>query len=200
MNKQKFISELRMKLSGLPSKEVEDRLSFYLEMIDDRIEDGITEEAAIAELGSVEEIAAQITAEIPLSKIVKEKIKPQKRLRAWEIVLLAVGSPLWLSLAVAALAVILSLYVVLWSVIVSLWAVFAAVAICTPGGLAAGILFACQGNFPVCASMISAALVCGGLAIFLFFGCMAATKGTAKLTGKIALSIKKCFMRKEKKA
>ena len=75
MNKQTFVSELRGRLSGLPPKELDDRLNFYLEMIDDRMEDGITEEAAISEIGSVEEIAAQIIAETPLTKIVKEKTK-----------------------------------------------------------------------------------------------------------------------------
>ena len=38
MNKQEFIDALRAALSGLPADDVEDRLSYYGEMIDDRIE------------------------------------------------------------------------------------------------------------------------------------------------------------------
>lgn len=42
MNKQEFLTELRAKLSGLPTYDVEERLSFYGEMIDDRTEEGVT--------------------------------------------------------------------------------------------------------------------------------------------------------------
>ena len=86
--------------------------------MDDRMEDGIPEETAVCEIGTVDELVSQIIADIPLGKLVKEKITPKKKLKAWEIVLLVLGSPIWLSLLIAALAVILSLYVVLWSVII----------------------------------------------------------------------------------
>ncbi len=42
-------------------------------MIDDRVEEGLTEEEAISEIGTVNEILSQIIEEIPLSKLVKEK-------------------------------------------------------------------------------------------------------------------------------
>ena len=48
MNKQEFIALLRKGLSGLPQKELEERLTFYSEMIDDRIEEGLTETTAYA--------------------------------------------------------------------------------------------------------------------------------------------------------
>ena len=38
MNKQEFISQLQAGLSGLPECETEERLSFYSEMIEDRID------------------------------------------------------------------------------------------------------------------------------------------------------------------
>ena len=100
MDKQEFLSKLRAKLFGLPQKELEERLSFYSEMIDDRIEEGLSEETAVKELGAVYEVAGQIIAEIPLSKLVKERIKPKRALNVWEIVLLAIGSPIWLSLMI----------------------------------------------------------------------------------------------------
>ena len=69
MNKQEFLGALRSRLSGLPSQEVDERLNFYSEMIDDRIEEGISEEDAIAQIGTVDGVATQIVADIPLSKI-----------------------------------------------------------------------------------------------------------------------------------
>ena len=51
MNKQEFIVALCDRLVGLPEQEVEDRIGFYCEMIDDRIEDGLSEEDAVAAIG-----------------------------------------------------------------------------------------------------------------------------------------------------
>ena len=172
-------------------------MAFYSEMIDDRIEEGLTEEEAIAAVGSAQEIASQIVADIPLSKIAKERIKPRRRLKSWEIVLLALGSPIWLSLAISAVAVMISVYAVLWSLIASLWAVFASFAACGGGGIVAGITLAAMGNGISGVMLIGAALVCAGLSIFIFFGCLTATKNSVLLTKKIVLWTKKLFVKKE---
>lgn len=197
MNKQDFIASLRASLSGLPKQDVEDRLNFYSEMIDDRIEEGLTEQEAVLAIGSVTTVSSQIIADIPLSKIAKEKIKPKRGLRAWEILLLALGSPIWLSLLIAAFAVVFSLYVSVWSVIISLWAVFASLVACAAGGIIAGIVFIVVDHALTGVCMIGAALVCAGLSIFSFFGCKAATKGLLWLTKKLVIGIKKCFVKKE---
>ena len=198
MNKQDFIASLRASLSGLPKQDVEDRLNFYSEMIDDRIEEGLTEQEAVSAIGSVETVSSQIVADIPLSKIAKEKIKPKRGLRAWEILLLALGSPIWLSLLIAAFAVVFSLYVSVWSVIVSLWAVFASLVACAAGGIIAGIIFIVVGNVLTGVCMIGTALVCAGLSIFSFFGCKAATKGLLWLTKKLAIVSKNALLKRRK--
>ena len=199
MTKLDFIAELGDRLSGLPEAEVDERLSFYNEMIDDYIEDGLGEEEAVARIGRIDEIVDQIIADVPFTKLAKEKIKPKRKMRAWEIVLLAVGSPLWITLGAVALAVFLTLYAVLWTLVAVAWSVFAVFAACAPAGIALGVLSFVFGRpFPAMA-YIGVGLVCAGLAIFAFFGCIAATKGCAVLTKRIALGIKKCFVRKERK-
>lgn len=197
MKKHEFLDALRKKLGGIPKTELEERLRFYSEMIDDRIEDGMTEEVAVSDVGSVEEVATQIIADMPLSKLAKEKIKPKRRLAVWEIVLLAIGSPIWLSLAIAAVAVVLSLYVVLWSLALSLWAIFASLLACALGGVVAGAMFAISGSGAAGIAVIGGGVLCAGLAIFLFFGCRSATNGTVLFAKKIVLGIKKCFIGKE---
>ena len=196
MNKQAFLLALKSKLASLPPEDLEERLAFYNEMIDDRVEEGLSEEEAVAQIGSVDEIVTQILADTPLSTLVKERIKPKKRLRAWEIVLLAGGSPLWLSLLIAAFAVVFALYAVLWSLIVSLWAVFASFVGCALGGIAGGAVITLRNPLPGIA-LIGAGILCAGISVFLFLGCKAATKGMAKLTKIIALGIKYCFVKKE---
>ena len=197
MNKQEFLAQLGKGLSGLPKAELDERLMFYGEMIDDRMEDGVPEETAVCEIGSVDELVSQIIAEIPLGKLVKEKISPKRKLKAWEIVLLVLGSPIWLSLLLAAVAVILSLYVVLWSVIAVLWAVWIALAAGGLAGMAAGIYFAAGGNGLTGIAVIGAGIVCAGLSVFMFFGCKAATKGLLNLTKILAIRMKNCFIKKE---
>lgn len=197
MNKQEFLEQLRKGLSGLPKDDISERLTFYGEMIDDRMEEGVPEETAVREIGTVDELVSQSIADIPLGKLVKATITPKKKLKAWEIVLLALGSPIWLSLLIAVLAVILSVYVVLWSAIVALWAVFTAFAACGLAGIAAGVYFAVGGNVLTGIAVIGAGIACAGLSVFLFFGCMAATKGILKLTKKLSVFIKNRFVKKE---
>ena len=198
MNKHAFMTELRAALAGLPAADVEERLNFYAEMIDDRIEEGMTEEEAVADIGSVELIASRILEDIPLANIVRDSVKPKRKLQVWEILLLILGSPIWGSLLIAAVAVIFSLYASLWAVIISLWGAafgsLAAVAVC---GVAVGVGFAVTGNLFQGMALFGAGLVCAGLSIFMFFGCREATKGTVWLTKKIALGIKNLFIKKE---
>lgn len=184
-------------LSGLPRDEIDERLTFYSEMIDDRLEEGLSEEAAVTAAGPVDEIIAQAIADVPLTKLVKQTIAPKRKMRAWEIVLLVLGAPIWLSLLVAAFAVVFSIYVTLWSVLLSLWAIFASLAIGSVAGIAAGIAYAFRGNVLNGLVLIGAALVLAGLSVFMFFGCRAATKGILFLTKKLAIGIKNRFIKKE---
>ena len=195
MSKQEFLEALKKSLSGLPLGDVEERLNFYSEMIDDRIEEGRTQEQAVAEIGSVDDIAREIIADVPLARIARERIKPKRRPGVLEIVLLVLGVPIWLSLLIAAFAVVLSLYAAVWSLAVSLWAAFASVAVCALGGVAAGAVFAATGHGVVGIATAGAGIFSAGLAIHLFFLCKWGTRGTTRLGGKLALGIKKCFMK-----
>ena len=197
MSKQEFLAKLRKGLSSLPQNDIEERLTFYSEMIDDRMEEGLTEEEAISEIGTVNEILSQIIEEIPLSKLVKEKVRPKRTLRLWEILLLVLGSPIWLSLLIAAFSIIFAGYVVVWSIIVSLWAIEASLAACSLGGVASAVIFAFQGNGLTGIAMFGASIFCAGLSIFLFFGCKEVTKGILFLTKKMIFGIKSLILGKE---
>lgn len=197
MTKQEFLSELREGLSGLPREDIEERVNFYSEMIDDRIEEGLSETDAVLEIGTVESVVSHIIEDISLSKLVKEKIKPNRRLNAWEIVLLALGSPIWLSLGIAAIAVVISIYLSVWAVVISLWSVFASLVGSAIGCVFGGIVISFAESLLLGIALIGAGIFFAGLSIFMFFGCKAATKGTLLLTKKIAIGIKNLFIKKE---
>ena len=171
MNKQEFLDALRAGLSGLPQEDAEERLAFYGEMIDDRVEDGLSEAETVAELGPAEELAARIVAETPLPVLVREKMKDRRRLRAWELALLILGFPLWFPLLLAAGVVLFSLYIVLWTLVVSLIAVAVSFAAAVLGSIVMGAVVSVQGNVAQGLALLSAGLILAGLSIFLFFGC-----------------------------
>ena len=173
MTKKAFLSELRAALSALPEQERDERLRFYAEMIDDRMEDGMTEEEAVAAVGNTNEIAQRIHTEAAVQA-------PQQGVRVWLILLLVLGSPLWLSL-----------YAALWAVIISLWAVFVSFAAVSLSGYVAAPAFGVHGNFPMAAASLGAGLFMTGCTIFLFFGCLAASKGVCRLTKKIFAGIRR---------
>ena len=199
MNKIKFILSLHEKLSGMPENEIEERLNFYSEMIEDRIEEGLSEEEAVADIGNIDDIADQIISDIPLTKIVKNKVKnkKKKKLRAWEIVLIAVGSPLWFSLLVAAFAVIIAVYASIWAVVISLWAAVVSLFVSFLGGIGALIIFSIGNNVPLGLGIFGCGVVCAGLSMFLCYGCLKATKGAVWLAKKFIVGLKKSFRRKE---
>jgi len=170
MTKQEFLEQLE---GRLPQNERKERLAFYSEMIDDRMEEGLTEEETVASIDLAEE------------NIPEEPPKAKRQWTAGEIVLLVLGSPLWLSLLIAAFAVVFSLYVSLWAIIVSLWAVFGALAACAVSLTLAGSGFAVGVNMPSGFAILSAGFVCGGLSIIFFYGCHWITKGTVLLTKKL---------------
>lgn len=199
MNKEEFLSKLRIKLSGLPKQEVEDHLLFYSEIIDDKVEDGMSLEEAIIDIGSVDEIKEQIIKDVPLRKIIKERIKPKKRLNTWTIVFLSLGSPIWLSLGIAFVAVIFSLYASLWAITISMYSIFISLATVGLLGPISGVLAIVNNDLSSGLFILSMSLICIGIAIFAYYGCKITTKLMWKFTKKISLGIKKIFIKKENK-
>ena len=189
MNKQEFLVELRRKLKGLPKSEIDERINFYSEMIDDHIEEGLSEEESVAKIGCTDDISRQIIDEAAVTK-------PKRKKSAGEIALFWGGSPLWFILAVAVAAVVISLYASLWAVIGSLWGCVVALAASGVFGIVAAVPCAIGGNVTAGLVLFGAALVCIGISIFAYLGCKAATKWALLLTKK-ATCIKKLFVKKE---
>ena len=78
MDKLNFLMALEEALSQLPEEDRRASIEYYTEIIDDRMEEGMSEADAVASLGSVEKIAEQILMDMPLGKLVKSKVKKGK--------------------------------------------------------------------------------------------------------------------------
>ena len=125
MNRQEFLNTIRKKLKKLPTEEVDNSLAFYDEAISDRMDKGMTEEQAVAALGSPDEVAAQIMAELPEAGTAGEMEGARGGI-SWAMAILT--SPIWF----AVLVVIATAIPVAAACIVALAAVLAALAVALP--------------------------------------------------------------------
>ena len=173
MKKYEFLAQLQKRLTNLPAADQRKTLDYYAEMIDERMDDGLTEEEAVAAIGTPKEIAAEILSDTPTTEAESDKPdKPRRKRPVWEILLLILGAPVWAPLLAAAVILLLAVIIVLASLALSLWAVD--LALCA-GGVA--LVLVSPLHFASGAAWsgllcIGTGLFAAGLAIFLFYGCL----------------------------
>ena len=187
MNKRAFLRALSRELRGLPRGERAASLDYYGEMIQDRMEEGLSEEEAVARLGSADEIARQILE----SNGPKEK--SSGRAPVWMIALIVLGSPVWLALLFAVLAVMLAAYIVAWSLIAALYAVLLGMAVCGPFGALCFVVEIARGNFARAALLLGAGCVLLGLALMALPWLNRATVAVARASAWCAQRILRIF-------
>lgn len=193
MTKQEFLSELERALGKLPHAEVEQALAFYDEAISDRMEDGLSEAEALAGLGPVDEIAAQIAAETP--PIPRAIARANTGSRTLNIVLLAVFSPIWIPVVLALAAAALAVYVAIWAVIAALWAVDAVLALMPFAGLAV-LASTLGGGMPLPGVFaFGLSLVSSGFGLVASFAVFWASKLLFRATRSFARWIASLFVR-----
>ncbi|MCR5830415.1 MAG: DUF1700 domain-containing protein [Lachnospiraceae bacterium] len=194
MTKNEFLAELKSGLLSCPDEEREERVNFYDEMISDLMEEGYTEEEAVARIGNPKEIAAKIVEDIPLAVLVKEKIKPKRTLKGWEILLIILGAPIWFSLAVAAISVVFSVFVVIWSLVVVVYSVDLALAVAAIGCIVGAFL---TFSWPAGMLMVGTGVFCAGAAVVLFIAAIKFTQLMMSVTRSFFMFIKSLFISKE---
>lgn len=197
MTKQEFNEALRRRLAGLPPADVEATLEYYNEMIDDRVEEGLSEAEAVDALGSMEDIVNAVLAETPLPVLVRQRIRPRRAPGLLTILLLILGFPLWFPLLAAALSLLFAGYMVLWSLVLSLWAIDLALAVSGVSGIvaAAASLLHGEGGSML---LLGGSLICFGLAIVAFLGGIYAVRGAVALGKLVLLGVKRCIFGKER--
>ena len=199
MTKQEFLDTLKEKISKLPYDEVEEHLSFYSEMIDDSIEDGLTEEEAVNKIGNIDKISEEILSEVPFYKLIFEKIKRARNFSNLEIIMIILCAPIWFSLLIAVGAVVFSVYVSIWAVIISLWACFGVTVACAPYCFIVGIVNLFSGTPLQGIALFGISVIIAGLAIFIFYGVKLLTGLILLVTKKTVLYLKTILIKKEVK-
>lgn len=197
MLKSEFLKQLENRLVGIPKEDLNRTIDYYNEIISDKQEDGMSEEEAIDSLGSIDEIVKDILNEIPIKKLVKEKLQLNRKLKTWEIVLLSATSIIWVPIAIVMFAVILVLYVCLWSGVISLGAASISCLASSFIAIIGSIDFVtgnvCNGLF-----LIGTGIASLGIGVLLGILTFKFAKIMVIVCKKIILKIKSLFIRGEK--
>ena len=128
MNKQEFLIELKQHLKGIAPEDISGSIEYYSEMIDDAVEDGMTEEEAVASLGDMDEIERQLrsrgekTAKTPPEpevSVMPEPVPERKNSgKTAVIILLIVCIPVIIGLLSAAAGI----YLGMWGTVIGFYA------------------------------------------------------------------------------
>lgn len=194
MTKSEFLNGLDARLSALSLSDREQSLEYYAEMIDDRIEDGMSEADAVADIGRPDAIARRILLEMPLTALTSPIKKTARSPLTY--VLIVLGTPIWGSLLIAAAAILIALY----AVVVSLFVSYCAVGIALFAGAIAGIYgtvsFAVHGKPAQAMAMLGAGGVCAGLGLLMCFGLKPIWRFAVKLCGMPIRFIRNYFAKR----
>lgn len=180
MTRDEFLGRLGELLACLPADQVEETRQFYAEAIADRMEDGMTEEEAVAAMGTPGEAAEATLDELPA--VPRAIARTRRRSTALLWVLTIVGSPVWVPLLAAFAAVAVTVYVCIWALALCVWIVAVALG---SAGIAELLFAACGvtiGHFPYALASAGVGLAFVGVALFVGAGAWAASKQIARLS------------------
>ena len=199
MKREEYLDRIRALLQNLPPEDLERSLAFYAESIADRMEDGMSEEEAVASLESPEEAANAILLEQPLPTLVKVRVKERRQLSALEILLLVLGFPLWLPLLLTALVLVFTFILLAWVLVLVPASVCLALGGSAIAVLFAGVLSLTKIALPALLAAPGAALVLAGLAILAGFVVLGTLRLALIVTRALVRGLKSLLIRKEDK-
>ncbi|OTN88384.1 hypothetical protein A5819_000865 [Enterococcus sp. 7E2_DIV0204] len=178
MNKQEFLYQLEEGLIRLNESEKNQFILYYDELIEDYLEDGASEAEAVSKLGKPSRIASKI-----LEEAFEERSFQKKKLSPLMVVLLIIGFPLWGSILLTAILLILSAYIIIWCLpfTTGMFAVL---------GLGASIFSVCASFFAI-QDGVYIAVTQMGISIFVL--------GLALLSGLATLNLANHFIKASKR-
>ncbi|WP_270403816.1 DUF1700 domain-containing protein [Candidatus Collinsella stercoripullorum] len=180
MTRDEFLDRLGELLACLPADQVEETRQFYAEAIADRMEDGMSEQEAVAAIGAPGAVAEAVLDDLPAVPRAIAKTRRRSTVLLW--VLTVVGSPVWVPLLLAFVAVALSVYACIWVLALCVWIVAAALGAVGVASLtltAAGISI---GHIPYAIAMLGCGLGLIGAALLVGAGAWAVSKQIARLS------------------
>lgn len=203
MNRTEYLGKLAAQIATLPDEEITRSLAFYSEAIDDRMEAGLSEEEAVAQLEPPAVAARTIIEELPI--VPRAVAVTRRRSESLFLTLAVIGSPIWLSLAIGVVGAAAGIYIAIWAMVFALWAIV----ICFAAGplLGVGVLIwdlAIMGfttdAFAEGLWQFGIGVILGGLGLLLIRPAIAATRGLAGLSARWIKAVAARFVRRDTSA
>lgn len=200
MTKNEFMKVLVQRLRGLPQAEIDKSLGYYDEIISDRMEDGMSEEEAVAALGDVEEIAQNILHATPLPTLVKARVdnhcdKNNSNKILWVLILI-LTFPIWISALGVAFGLFVGLIGTIFGLLVALIAILFSIAAAAVAIVIGAIAAFLTGNVGAGMCYLGGGLFFVGLFLLLTQPVKAACKGLSSGVHWVCHKIKSLFVPK----
>lgn len=180
MTRDEFLGRLGELLACLPEDQVEETRQFYAEAIADRMEDGMSEEEAVAAMGTPGEVAEATLDDLPA--VPRAIARTRRRSTALLWVLTIVGSLVWVPLLIAFVAVALSVYVCIWVLALCVWVIAAALGAVGAASLALVAAGVAVGHVPYAIAMLGCGFAFVGAALLVGAGAWEVSKQIARLS------------------
>lgn len=188
MTQAEFIARLDRLIAALPAEERRRATEFYSELILDRMENGKTEEEAVADCGPVEEIAEKVMAAYTPVR------QPSLFLRVMKIIALIFGVPILLGIAIPLAAAAFVLYACLWILMACVFILVLSFGLVGLVGVV-GTAFVLPQSLPAGVFQLGAGLLFCGLCLLSLVGAVKLfqllLRFTVWLTGAIANSFRR---------
>ena len=201
MNRAEFLSALRAELERQYISGADNMTEYYDEMICDRMEDGMSEEEAVASLGSIEDIVREALVDRPMSTIVRDRVKKsrdkaeKKGHGALWITLVILGFPVWFPLLLSVAIVAFVLFLVFWILVGTVFIVMASLALSAVACLAAAITFPFGWiSTPSLFVALGGALALTSIVVLLWRPMVSFSKAAGRFFADIVRSIKRRFV------
>ena len=164
----------------MPYKEIDSSLRFYDEAICERMEHGMSETEATAAVGTPEDAAGRILAELPDDATRRAGAKRSFRLIAG-VPSMIIGMPVIIALLAAAAAVVISVAAVVLAITISLFAAAFALIVAVIPAIYLLTISGSLGNGLMC---LSAACASAGAGILCMLGAVGMTKAVLHMLKK----------------
>ena len=202
MSREEYLNELRDKLTQNNIPGIDAMIEFYDEAISDRMEDGMSEDDAVAAMEDTDSVVKTAKLDKPIASLMADKVKESHKEASEKghgtlfVVLAVVGFPIWFPLLIAFFAILFALYISMWAVVVSIYAVELSFAISAVAALLGSFTFI-MGQIPFATSLalLGCTGILGGLAVLMWKPIVAITKWMIKLIKVVFRSIKSVFVK-----
>ena len=128
MNKTQFCALLGNKLKPyLSPKEIYKTLNFFEEMIDDRIDEGLSEEEAVSQLGNIDIIVDQILDEHNIGKKQTKlvwRFVPRKIPTELGFIITVLLLPVWITIFALGASLFIVILSIIFSIVLTIIAIF----------------------------------------------------------------------------